>query len=719
MNKPQVAHMADASSLWAALRISPVDASAWRALAAWYLEKGLPWQAEYALRQARRLADESDDNGVEEDALLISLHDTRGERLLGRAELAEADILAIRFETLLAKYPGDWLTSLYAARLKEISGDDDEARRLLERSCELEVIEGESMHWMGVWRLRAGDASGAVTALSTLLDIRPVRYGSMMVLGEALISVGNFEAAEKAFSRASMSGNPALLKTLASRAFGANYWREAIAVLNKAVAFDPCDVAAWLALAEIQSQTYQLEDCRQSLNRIQTLAPNNAAAAVLAAGLPGRVGDARASFSSLLALYETSGDPLSRLPSSIAMTSLYHDELTAEEKAELHQRMCAPISEKLGVAAAIPLTYTGKRRIRLGYVGGDMHRQHPVNLLLLPVLAEHDHDAFEVCFYYTGNMHDAYTTQARSCCDRWQEVGGMSDSELCALIRKDEVDVLIDLAGHTATHRLGVFAMRAAPIQVSFMGYPHSTGLRGMDWLIGDPIVAPESHEGLFSEKIARLPDSVFCWTPMDHYEIPSPRSDDLPVVFGSFNNAIKISQRTIALWSKVLLEVPGSTLLLKAPSLGNDFVCSHFTSLFDQHGIKPERLVFRGPSELSAMMAEYADIDLALDPLPYNGGMTSLQALWMGVPFVTLLGDNFAGRMGASFLQSLGRSELVASDERGYVDIARGLAEEKVRWRQSRHKLREQMRNSPLSDSKRYAHHLENLIRNLVVIRD
>jgi predicted O-linked N-acetylglucosamine transferase (SPINDLY family) len=259
-----------------------------------------------------------------------------------------------------------------------------------------------------------------------------------------------------------------------------------------------------------------------------------------------------------------------------------------------------------------------------------------------------------------------------------------------------------------------VFALRAAPVQATFLGYPHSTGLSRIDWLIGDATVSPAGHGALFSEGVAQLPHSVFCWAPGEEYPLPPARGREAPVVFGSFNNAMKLSPRTIALWSRVLLAVPGAMLLLKAPSLADAEVRQRYTALFAAQGVGAERLVLRGPSGLADMMQEYGDIDIALDPTPYNGGTTTLQALWMGVPVVALEGGNFVGRMGASFLRTLGRPDWVAGDEDGYVAIAVALAGEATGLRAGRAGLRARMAASPLCDIDGYAAGFEALLRRM-----
>ena len=517
-----------------------------------------------------------------------------------------------RFAQAVAQCPGDWLTWLYLARLHEMQGAEADAdsqtsqhATALEQAQRLEPIAGESLHWLGAWRLKAGDGRGAVTALGGLLDIRPLSFGSMMFLGEALLRVGNVAAAQKAFARASHSHNPDFLQMLAARVYGHNYWQEAIDILHKALDLRANSVPILLALAKIQSEVYALADCRESLRRLHVLAPDNLEARLLGAGLQGRMGDAQGHLASLQAALAAGADPLSRIASSVAMTALYHDAMSSAEMADLHRSLCAPIE-----AAVLPHTVFARarspsERLRIGYVTGDLHRQHPVNIFVLPVLLRHDRARFEVHVYHTGTMHDEYTRQAQACTDHWCEAAALDDAALHRAIVADGVDILIDLAGHTASHRLGVFALRAAPVQATFLGYPHSTGLSRMDWLIGDATVSPAEHAHLFSEGIAQMPGSVFCWAPVDDYALPAPRPANAPLVYGSFNNAMKLSPTTIALWSRVLRALPQSQLLLKAPSLRDAAVQARYVALFAEQGIASERLLLRGPSGLANMMQE------------------------------------------------------------------------------------------------------------------
>jgi len=707
------------SLLWKQLRISSIEAPCWLQLSYSYLQAGLPWQANYTLLQLNRI----NPGLAQSDAqLAVAMQQRLVQDASGFLGQANPSGLADRIDTFLnwiEHAPGDWLTWLYLARLLELVPIADglpwpKAADAAQKAVDLEPIEGESLHWLGLWRLNAGDADGSVQAFSQLLQIRPVRFGSMLFLGEALLRNGQREAAEKAFSRASLSNNVLFLRDLAQRVFQHNYWPEATDILNKALQIQPDSVDTLYALATIQWEVYNLSEAQQLCQRILELDPSNREVDYMLSALPGRMGDAKAHFEGVQAKYAQLQDPTSRLASSIAMASLYQDYLSAEEIADLHRELCLPIESALAVHQTNLLPTVRGERLKVGLVSGDFHRQHPVNIFMLPILRKLDKQRFEIYIYHTGTMQDDYTLMAKAFADHWIEASKFDDPMLLRAIRSDGVQLLMDLAGHTSSHRLGLFAMKAAPVQATFLGYPHSTGLSCFDWLIGDPWVSPRQHHHLFSEGIAQLPHSVFCWAPVDSYPLPPARQAAGPVVFGSFNNVMKLSPHTLDLWSRVLKAVPGSRLMLKAPSLRDSAVISRFRNLFIERQIDPARLEFQGPTELSQMMQTYGEIDIALDPTPYNGGTTTLQALWMGVPLVSLLGGNFVSRMGASFLHSLGRPEWLAETDDDYVTIASDLALQVASLRQTRPQLRQQMAASRLCDIDVYVRDFETLLERM-----
>jgi predicted O-linked N-acetylglucosamine transferase (SPINDLY family) len=263
---------------------------------------------------------------------------------------------------------------------------------------------------------------------------------------------------------------------------------------------------------------------------------------------------------------------------------------------------------------------------------------------------------------------------------------------------------------------MSLFAQRAAPVQATFLGYPGSTGVPNIDWLVADAVVAPPGSEPLFSEQVLRLPGSVFCYAPEDHYPYPDygQAHAERRLTFGSFNNVPKLTPRTLRLWAQVLQQVPDSRLLLKAPSFKDLGAVEVFTQRFAALGIPVERLEFRGPVGLSDMMAEYADVDIALDPMPYNGGTTSLQALWMGVPVVTLAGHNFVSRMGASFMSAAGMSDWVALSDEDYVRIAVAKARDRQALLVLKQGLRQHLQSCAAWNIDQYTRHFEGALRQM-----
>ncbi|WP_254938330.1 hypothetical protein [Cyanobium sp. Morenito 9A2] len=706
------------SALWRELQKTPADAALWLQLAQHYASADLLPQQAYAARQLRRLRPDLAAQ-LPNTTTLVPVDatpqgDAASEALLLHPSSNAANLWAHQLQSWLDEGQGDWLSWLYLARLRDAETLNGQAESPINQARQLEPIAGESLHWLGFWRLQGGDHQGATVVLAQLVDLRPMRHGSMLYLGEALLRAGNRPAAELAFTRASSSSNTAFLRLLAQRVYQHNYWQEAIAVLQRARELAPAEIPTLEALARLHWEVYNLSESETLCNRILELDPANGDVRYLLNALPGRRGDARAHLAAVEAHYAELNDPGSRLASSIAMASLYVDDRSPEQITDLHRQLCAPIEAAVIPTTSFPNERDPERPLRIGLVSGDFHRQHPVNLFMLPLLERLDPQQFPVTVFHTGSMHDEYTVRARNASAHWIEAGQLDDQALQQRIADQQIDVLIDLAGHTSSHRLGVFALRAAPVQASFLGYPHSTGLARIDWLIGDAVVSPAEHAHLFSEGIAQLPGSVFCWCPVDDYPLPPPRPADAPLVFGSFNNIMKLSPRTIALWASVLRDLPGALLLLKAPSLAEASVIERFQGLFAEQGISSDRLRFEGPEGLELMMQRYGAIDIALDPTPYNGGTTTLQALWMGVPVITLAGGNFVSRMGASFLTALGKPEWLAASDEHYRVIARELAEQLSTLRQGRTELRQQMAASGLSDPERYTAGFQNGLRRM-----
>lgn len=717
---------------WVTLKTQPTHADSWFQLAKAYAAQHLPWHSTYAQTQARRcsnvLSGLRPDNTFQNQRPLtptVSLDCWGdGDWVLSRSGpiwSGCAQVMA-RLEEVVTEAPGDWLSWLYLARCRELTianaSNDAALRVAVRRAIDLEPIPGESGHLLASWRMRAGQPAQALAALQAVLLQAPQRHGSWLLQAQVQMQLGQEAQAQRSFERAGQSQNPDLLSKLAEHLFQFNFGFEALGVCEAIVQLRPDSAKAWLQLAEMQARLWQVDNAQISVKKALALEPDNANARIWLDDLQA-TGHSRAQFDRGLAQFEASGlKENAQGAQRLLMQSLYQAHLTPEAVARLHRRVGDVMQEQLqknlpiNLPAPKPLPWNGQRRLRVGYVTSDLHRQHPVNVFMLPILQRHDHVRLEVFIYQTGHMVDEYTRQARACADHWREAPNFLDSDLRQLIIEDRIDVLVDLAGHTATHRLGVFASRAAPVQISYLGYPHSTGLSCMDWMIGDAVVSPPEHAHLFTEELQRVSGSVFCWSPQDHYPLPEESAEVLarPVVFGSFNNLLKVDDVTLAVWARILCACPDAKLILKSAVLADPAVVRQTRERFAAQGITAERLDLRGPSELSRMMQEYLDVDVALDPFPYNGGTTSLQALWMGCPMVSLEGGNFVSRMGASFLTHLGRTEWLAHDVDDYVAKAVALAHQVRERPWGRQAQRAAVQASNLCQIERHTREIERI---------
>jgi protein O-GlcNAc transferase len=349
------------------------------------------------------------------------------------------------------------------------------------------------------------------------------------------------------------------------------------------------------------------------------------------------------------------------------------------------------------------------RRLRIGYVSGNF-RLHPVGFFLANVLEAHNRDAVEVLCYSNGPKIDEMTNRLRQSADVWRSIINLPDDAAATMIFEDRIDILVDLAAHTSYNRLPMFALRPAPIQVSWLGSPGPTGLPAMDYKLMDKFAVSPDEDHWYTEKVVRLPHARFCYSPPDY--APSPV--DPPsfhrdfVTFGSFNNVTKVGPEVVKLWAAVLNAVPKSRLLFKWRSLDDEATRRRFTEAFVAAGVAESRLVFQRHSPHAELMAQYGEIDIALDTFPYSGGLTTCEAFWMGVPVVTFTGDRAASRHVLGAFYDLGLSDCVANSAREYVERASALAHDPARLISLRRSLRKRMASSPLGDGKRFTPALE-----------
>lgn len=358
------------------------------------------------------------------------------------------------------------------------------------------------------------------------------------------------------------------------------------------------------------------------------------------------------------------------------------------------------------------------RRLRVGFVSGDLCF-HPVGFFIegiLRALTTKVSANLELYAYMNFVRVDPVRERIKALCHHWREVFGLPDEEVARLIQKDEMDILIDLSGHSAKNRLPVFAWKPAPIQVSWLGYFDTTGVEAIDYLIADPWTLPESEEVYFTETIWRLPDTRLCFTPPDTNVTirPLPALTEKQITFGCFNNLNKMGDAVIALWARVLAAVPNSRLFLKARQLYQPKVRESVIEQFGRHGIDPSRLILEGPESRANYLAAYNRVDIALDPFPYTGGTTTAEALWMGVPVLTLSGEHFLSRQGLGLLVNAGLAEWVAMNPDDYVARAVAHASDLKRLAELRMRLRDQVLASPIFDATRFATHFDAALRGM-----
>jgi protein O-GlcNAc transferase len=425
----------------------------------------------------------------------------------------------------------------------------------------------------------------------------------------------------------------------------------------------------------------------------------------------GRYDEAIASYRQALALRPDYPDAASNLGTTIfdLHYSERHCSNSTLDAALLYARHVEPASLRKDFAnAADP-----ERRLRIGYVSADFHN-HPVGVLLEGALAAHDPTKVEVYCYSNSRDDDDMTTRLRSAAHGWRMIAGLSDADADVMIRRDGIDILVDLGGHTSGNRLPLFARKPAPVQATWLGYLDTSGLAAMDYFLTDRFVVPPEDEGSFTETVLRLPDMHLCLS-VAGLDVPIvARPDAGPLTLGSFNNWAKASDGTIALWSRVLAEIPDSRLLLKARLLGDPETRRTAIERFAVHGIGADRLTLEKPAPRLELLAAYNRIDIALDPFPYNGCTTTAEALWMGVPVVTLKGKRSVARAAEGILTVAGLPELVAQDRDAYVAAVKALAHDRKRLGELRSGLRARVEQSPICDCPRFTQALEGLYRQM-----
>jgi len=478
----------------------------------------------------------------------------------------------------------------------------------------------------------------------------------------------------------------------------------------------------WTNLGAVSLEMGQNSLAMEALNRAMKLNPEMPVATHNMANLladRGRVTEAEPYYLKAISMFDPASPHGRKAKSNWLLRCHYMPELRADD---IYRRHKVWGEETLKLISS-PYEHApggwpdlGKRKIRLGFVSPDFCN-HPVAYFMKPFFEHYDRSKFEVLAYSAMRKSpDSLTKKLMTLVDTWRDIATLDDAQAAKQIYEDKVDVLFDLAGHTAWHRMDVFARKPAPVQVSYLGYPATTGLPTIEYRITDPYVDPVGHtEAYHTEKLVRLSDCAWCFEPPE-LTVPiqrDPVEEGGGIVFGCFNNMTKWSVYLYRLWAQILHAVPGSRLRLKSRALLDQHVANDLKQAFASFGIPESRLWITGhtPSYKDHLLA-YNGVDIALDTFPYHGTTTTCEALWMGVPVVTLVGGSHVSRVGLSLLKNVGLvEECIAYSLEDYVAKAVRLAGDRAKRAQLREELRPRMEASSLMDAKGFARHMEEAI--------
>ena len=574
---------------------------------------------------------------------------------------------------------------------------------------------------LGVLALEADAPARAVEHLERAVELAPNMALYFTNLGLAHGRLGAFEPSAQALSRA-VELAPEL--AVAQRNLGLvrcdlGDFTGGIACLERAAVLEPESasnrallakglVRAGRAAATAGNPSGAVDYFERAVALERPLAATLAEEIALAFVRLGRLEDAVAALEAGLAL-----DPaLPRARNQLVFLSAFRVGISAAQLLEHARRF----GELHAPARPVPEAHPAQdlrpeRKLRLGYVSPDF-RDHVQRYFVLPVFAAHDRNAFELVCYSSVVAPDAWTARIRDRADVWRDVSRRSDAELAASIREDRIDVLIDLTMHMPGSRLMAFAEHPAPVQLCWLAYPGTTGVSAIDYRISDPHLDPPGDPLPYSERTLRLARSFWCYDPLADEPLvnPLPALRAGHVTFGCLNNAIKLNRETLELWARVLVRLGDSKLVVCAPP---GRARSRVLEVLASNGVADTRVSFVDRQSRHDYLATYGRIDVALDSLPYNGHTTTLDALFMGVPVVSRIGETVVGRAGLSIAKNLELEELVARDADEFVTVAVSLARSLPRLSALRSTLRERLRRSPLMDAAGFTRELEGAYRH------
>lgn len=677
----------------------------------------------------------------------ISAMKAQGIELIQSKRLEEAKALITR---ACEFNPADAEAWYMLSSINGMLGNIDEAGNCCRRVLDLQPNHSEAHLNLGNVLLHYGKHDEAISHYKTALQFNPNNAGAYCSLGNCLAAVGNHNEAVANYL-AAIRLNPNIAETfynlgnslVAQKKYEAaveNY-RQAIRInpnyalvynnlgsalkklgaidlakenYRRAISLKPDLATAYNNLSITLKEELDLKTAEELGQQALQIQPNFIDAHINLSGIRIDQGQPKAAIAHLKEVLKISPDRAD-VHSSLISTMRYLPDYSPQDLLEEAKNWG---SRYVSLEQYFPPPTNSpdpQRQLRIGYVSSDFSN-HPVGHFIEPVLAHHDRSSFEVFCYYNGLKQDEQTTRLRQLADQWIDVADKSDMELAQQIRLDGIDILIDLSGHTKSNRLLTFALKPAPVQATWIGDPATTGLAAMDYIIADRLAIPPQEERYHVEQVVRLPNAYECFSPPD-YPIepgPLPALSTGKLTLGCFNNPVKITDAVIACWSKLLHALPEAQLYLKYKPFDDSGVRQRYQKLFANHGIEENRIKFSGFAPNIEFLSAYSAVDIGLDTFPYNGGFTTLEALWMGVPVVSLSANRFVGRMGETLLTNIGLEEFVVETEDEYIAKSISLAADLPRLAELRSTLRTKLLNSPLCDGPVFTRDLETAYRTM-----
>ena len=686
---------------WAAL--DPESISARINLAFVLIEQGLGTQARQPLEEALVI------DPRDADALYMMAGISKAAGHVGEAiDLYER---AIQARPNLDVAYGD------ACRACIESGDAARAIGLLRNCQQLRPLSADLHLLLGNILLRERSIEPAVESYMQALSLEPDRAEAHANIAQALRAAGRLDAAAVHMQRwaALQPSNSEAQVDCGVVLQGLGRHDEAMDRYRRVLAAEPRNLRALTSLGTALSALGHQRDAlvlyRRAVAIDSTCAAGHAGVGVELHG-QGRTAEALESFRRAV---EAGPDHIEAHSSMLFLLSFVADAQSYLDEARRYGAKVTAQAPALG--PPIARLKALELPLRIGIVSGDL-RDHPVASFLEGALRNLDPRRVSVFTYVTHALEDDVTVRLRRCCTSWVSLVGMDDDAAARRIRADGLHALIDLAGHTAHNRLSLFASRLAPVQVSWLGYFASTGVPAVDYVLADRASVPEASQAHFSERVWYMPQTRLCFTPPNEAErlVPGglPAARNGHITFGCFQSLSKVNDDVLVAWSRVLAAVPHSRLRVQAGQLGGPEAHVAFAGRVSRAGIAVERVTLMPGTDKAQYLAAYGEVDVLLDTFPYPGGTTTCEALWMGVPTLTLEGSTMLSRQGASMLRSVGLDDWVARDVDDYVERALRLTVDIQGLARLRSGLREQVRPSKLFDAGQFARALESAFEGM-----